>query len=101
LVPISVEPSTVRLSGKKDAIVTGSVEITAGLDKPLSLEPIRFDLERRATYRIEEIEMGRKFVVYFSNVPGAADSFSGSLSLRTNYDEKSTVTIKVRGKFKN
>jgi hypothetical protein len=96
-----VEPSTARLYGKKDAAVTKSVEITAGLDKPLTLEPIRFDLEGRATYRIEEIERGRKFVVYFSNVPGAADSFSGSLSLRTNYDEKSTVTIKVRGRFKN
>jgi hypothetical protein len=96
-----VEPSTVRLSGEEGAIVTKSAEITAGLDKPLELEPIRFDLEGRATYRIEEIERGRKFIVRFSNVPGAAKSFSGSLSLGTNYDERSTVTIKVRGRFKN
>jgi len=100
-VPISVEPSTARLYGKEGAIITESVEITAGLDKPLTLEPIRFNLEGRATYRIEEIERGRRFIVYFSNVPGAADSFSGSLSLRTNYDQKTVITIKVRGRVTN
>jgi hypothetical protein len=90
----------VRLYGKEGAIVTKNVEITAGLDKPLTLEPVRFDLEGKATYKIDEIERGKKFIVRFSNVPGAA-SFSGSLSLITNYDEKPTITIKVRGRFKN
>ncbi len=98
-VPISVEVSTVRLYGKEGAIVTKGVEIKAGLDKPLTLEPVRFDLEGKATYRIEEIERGKRFVVYVSNIPGAGDSFSGSLGLRTNYDEKPDITIRIRGSF--
>ena len=100
-VPISVKPSYVRLYGKGDATLTNRVEITAGLDKPLKLEPNRFSLEGKVTYRIKEIEEGRKFIVYFTNIPGSTSSYSGFLNLKTNYDEKPTITIKIIVRIKN
>jgi len=100
-VPIFVKPSYARLYGKRDATITNRVEITAGLDKPLKLEPNRFSLEGKVSYRIEEIEEGRKFIVYFTNIPGSAGSYRGSLNLKTNYDEKPTVTIRINVRIRN
>ena len=93
--PISLKPSYARLYGKVNATITNSVEITAGLDKPLKLEPNRFSLEGKVTYRIKEIEEGRKFIVYFTNIPGSAGAYNGFLNLKTNYDEKPTITIRI------
>jgi hypothetical protein len=100
-IPISVKPSYVRLYGKGNATLTNSVVIKAGLDKPLKLEPNRFSLEGKVTYRIEEVEEGRKFIVYFTNIPGSTSSYSGFLNLKTNYDEKPSVTIKITVRIKN
>ena len=96
-VPISVKPGSIGLYGKKGATVTGIVEITAGLDKPLTIEQDRFSLEGKAVYRIEEIERGKRFKVHFTNIPGAAESYSGYLRLKTNYEDKSIINIKVKG----
>jgi hypothetical protein len=97
-IPISVKPAYVRLYAKEGATITNSVEITAGLDKALKLEVDKFNLEGKVTYRIEETEKGRKFTVYFPNIPKTADSYSGFLALKTNYNEKSTITIKINGR---
>ena len=86
-VPISVKPAYVRLYAKEGATITNSVEITAGLDKALKLEVDKFNLKGKVTYRIEEAEKGKKFIIYFTNVPGTTDSYSGALYLKTNYDE--------------
>jgi hypothetical protein len=96
-VSLSVKPGSIGLYGKKGATVTGIVEITAGLDKPLTIEPYQFSLEGKAVYRIEEIEKGKRFKVHFTNIPGAAESYSGYLRLKTNYEEKSIINLKIKG----
>lgn len=98
-VPISLRPRYVRLYGSEDVLVTKSIEIIAGLDKPLTLEPGQFNLEGKLTYRIEEIVKGRKFNVYFTNIPGVARSYRGFLDLMTNYDEKPVLNIRISGRF--
>lgn len=99
-VPIYVKPRYVRLNGRENVSVTRSVEIMAGLDKPLTLEPSQFNLEGKVTYKVEEIDKGRKFKVSFTNIPGVAGSYRGSLNLKTNYDEKPVLNIGIRGRFK-
>lgn len=75
------------------------VEIKAGLDKPLALTPEEFNLEGKLTYRIEEIEKGRRFKIHFTSIPGSSQSFHGFLNLKTNYPEKPIINIRIRGRF--
>ena len=97
--PIWVSPRSAELGGTEGESITKSIEIKAGLEKPLLLEPDEFNLEGKATYKIEEIEKGRIFKVHITNVPGAANCFRGFLKLKTNYGEKPTVFIKISGQF--
>ena len=98
-VSIFVSPSYVQLNGKEDTSVTKSVEIKAGLEKPLTLEPAEFNLEGKVTYTIQEIEKGRKYNVTFTNVPGIVGAYNGYLNLKTNYEEKPSIIIKIRGRL--
>jgi hypothetical protein len=98
-VPIYISPRYAGLGGTEGESVTKSIEIKAGLEKPLSLEPSEFNLEGKATYKIEEIEKGRIFKVHITNVPGVAGYFRGLLKLKTNYDEKPIIAIKINGQF--
>jgi hypothetical protein len=98
-VPIHVKPSYVHLYGKEDESVTRTVEIEAGLDKPLTLKPGQFDLAGKVTYTIEEADKGRRFKVFFTSIKGVAGSYRGFLNLETNYEEKPIVTIRINGQF--
>lgn len=73
------------------------VEITTQLEKPLVLEPDLFNLDGKMTYRLEEIEKGRKFRVLFETIPGPEMNYRGFLRLRTNYSEKPELTIWIWG----
>ena len=98
-VPIYVKPRYVRLYGREDVSVTRSIEIKAGLDKPLTLEPGQFNLEGKVTYKIEEVDRGRRYKAYFTSIRGVAGSYRGFLNLKTNYEEKPIVNIKISGRF--
>lgn len=98
-VPIYVKPYYVRLYGRGDVTVTRSVEIEAGLDKPLTLKPGQCDLAGKVTYTIEEVDKGRRFKVSFASIRGVAGSYRGFLNLETNYEEKPIVTIRINGQF--
>lgn len=98
-VPIYVKPRYVPLYGREDVTVTRSVEIEAGLDKPLTLKPGRFNLAGKVTYTIVEIDKGRRFKISFTSIKGVAGSYRGVLNLETNYEEKPIVTIRISGRF--
>lgn len=76
-----------------------TVQIKAELDKPLKLEPTLFDLSSKVIFKIEELEVGKTFLIRFTNIPGSAETYHGVLKLRTNYPEKPEISIRVRGKF--
>lgn len=99
-VPINVSQRHVRLYGREDVSVTTSIIIKAGLDKALTLEPGQFSLEGKLTYKIEEIDNGRKFKIHFTSIPGFTGPFRGFLKLKTNYDEKPIVTIGIAGRLR-
>ena len=98
-VPIYVSPRYVRLYGKEGQSVTRVIEIRAGLEKPLTLEPGQFNLEGKVKYTIEEIEKGRRFKARFTTIPSPSQTYRGFLKLKTNYPEKPEITIRIRGRF--
>ena len=85
--------------GKEGQKVTKIVEIKAGLDEPLALTLEEFNLEGKLTYRIEEIEKGRRFKIHFTSIPGPSQRFNGFLNLKTNYPEKSIINIRIMRSF--
>lgn len=94
-VPVHLSPRSVYLDAVEGQKVTQGVEIRAGLDRPLSLTPGRFDLEGMVSYEIQEIEKGRLFRILFTNLPSTPGRYPGALHIRTNYPERPEVIIDV------
>lgn len=97
-VPIFISPGHVYLQAAEGQKASRKIEIRAGLDRPLTLQPEQFNLKEKVTYRIHEIEKGRKFSILFTTIPGPPGNYSGFLKLRTNYPEETVVTIQIRGR---
>lgn len=98
-VPVSVSPRYALLKGDADRVVSTTVEIAAGLEKPLFIEAEKSKLEGRIAYEIEEMETGRAYVIRFTSIPGEPGRFSGYLNLKTNYEERPMVNIPIRAYF--
>lgn len=94
-VPIHVSSGYIRLFGKSDQAITQTTEIRAELEKPLELTPVKFDIEDKITYAIEEIEKGKRYQIRFTTKPGQPASYRGILKLKTNYAEKPEIDIHV------
>ncbi|MBN1846999.1 MAG: hypothetical protein JW932_00285 [Deltaproteobacteria bacterium] len=99
-VPISVSPSYVNLQGNADQEISRTIKITAGLEEPLIIEPDRFNLEDRVRYEIEEIEKGRTYLIRFTSIAGTSGTFMGFLNLKTNYQEKPLLNIRIRANLR-
>ncbi|VBB45918.1 conserved hypothetical protein [uncultured Desulfatiglans sp.] len=97
-VPIHLSSSFVYLMGGQDETATRELEIRAELDKPLTLEPVFFDLDKIVQYKMEEIEKGKTFKLTFSTTPETPASFNGVLKLKTNYPERPEIPIRIRGR---
>jgi hypothetical protein len=97
--PITVLPPYVSFYGFAGEIFSLPVEVRAGLDRPLSLEPGESNLTGKVTYKIEELEKGRRFRILFTNIPGPVGTFRGYLNLKTNYDAKPLINIRVISRF--
>ena len=100
-VSIRISPKIVYFMGEAGQIITKTINIRSALNKPLSIEPIAFDLDKKVTYQIEPVQSGKNFRIVFTNIPGSAETYRGYLKLRTNYSEKPEITIPIRGKFRN
>jgi hypothetical protein len=98
-VPILLTPKYVYLSGSAEQAVTRVVEIKAELDKPLEITPGEFNLEQKVSFKVEEIEKGRKYHVRFESIPGSPQTYQGFLKIKTNYAEKPEMTIWIRGRL--
>lgn len=68
----------------------------AGFEKPLVIEPEKFNLEEKVRYEIAKIEKGRCYLIRFTSIPGNPGNFGGFLNLKTNYEEKPILNIQVR-----
>lgn len=97
-------PRRVSFFGDPDKKIIRKVDIKAMLDRPLTLNPVKFDLKDRLKYKIEEIQKGRMFrisfeTIPFETIPVTGKMFQGSLKLQTNYPEKPELVIWIRGRF--
>lgn len=100
-VSIRVSPRTVNFRGLPGESITKTINVRSALNKPLSIEPTAFDLDKKVTYKIEPVQEGKNFRIVFTSIPGPAETYHGFLKLKTNYTEKPEITIPIRGKFKN
>ncbi len=98
-VSVRVSSRYVYLYGPMDQKITREVNISAGLDKPLQITPLSFDLSGRVSYSIKETEKGRHFLIRVTSIPGTAGKIHGVLKLKTNYPEKPEITIFINGRF--
>lgn len=98
--PISVSQRYVIFKGEAGETLSRTLELQAGLERPLELEETFFDLGEKVTYRIEEVEKGSRFRIHFENVPGPAERYHGLLKLGTNYPEMPEIPIRIRARFK-
>jgi hypothetical protein len=96
---ISVKGAPVFLGGKKKGSMTGEVEISTELGKPLILTPEQFTLSGKVTYSLSEIEKGKRYQVTFQNVAGRGENYRGYLKLKTNFPEKPDVTVWIIGRL--
>jgi hypothetical protein len=91
---------SVALSGKSGETKNRVLTISAGLDKPLKIEPGLFTLKGKVSYILEEVEKGKKYEINFQNNPEAKGHFKGFLRLSTNYKEKPKIDIRIDSRFK-
>lgn len=96
-----ITPSTiVTLTGKKGERKSVEVLISAGIDKPLNIEPEGFTLDKdKISYSLETVEAGKQYRVVFKNNPDIQGIFNGELRLKTNYAEKPRIKIGIRSRF--
>ena len=94
--------STVSLIGKAGETKSMGLSISAGLDKPLILKPIKLssELAGKVNYSLETVEEGKLYKINFQNQPDVPGIFSGYLRLSTNYKEKPEIRIRVHSRFK-
>ena len=97
---INLSSNKIRLYGNEGEAIMSAIEISAGLNKPLSLTPADFNLEGKIVYQLEEVEKGRRFRIHFKTMPSPPQSFHGFLKFKTNYPEKPIVTIWIKGKIR-
>lgn len=86
-------PAQAVIYFRDNEIITREVEIKAELARPLALTPTQFNLGGTLTYKIDEIEKGKRFKISFRNVPGQIGNFRGVLKLQTNYPERPEVAV--------
>ena len=94
--PISVTPRFALLVGKADEAVSTSIQIIAGLEKPLLIEAERCNLEGKIRYEIVEMDKGRSYEVRFTTIPGNPGNLRGFLNVKTNYEERPVLNIQIR-----
>ena len=94
---VTVLPKRVLFESSAGESASREVTVKAEGPRPLALTPGPFSLSGQVTYRIEEIEKGRRFRVVLQRVPGGAGAFHGFLLLQTGYPEKPEIRIMISG----
>lgn len=98
-IPIYISSRYVYLHGIPGQQVVRVVDIMAKLHRPLSIVPVAFNLPKKLSYSIKEMEKGKRFRIRFTSNPGTEGRFNGLLRLKTNYPEEPEMTIFIRGRF--
>jgi hypothetical protein len=85
--------------GPEGVVQTQSVDVVNTDEKPLDVKPGSFNLSDKMTYRIEEVQKGKVFRVYFTTLSNVAGSFNGFLALTTNHDDAPEMRVLLNGNF--
>ena len=99
-VPVALSTTYLYFAGLSDSPITKTVAIESKDESNIRVEALSFNLDSRLSYRIEEVNPGRKFRVHVTTIPGTSGTYLGALKLKTNHPKKPTVTIRIRGRIK-
>jgi hypothetical protein len=99
--PIVMSERMVFLQGTTQEAITKTVDIKGDLNKPLTLEPVDYTLDKKVRFTIEEVTRGKHYRVTFTSIPNVGNHYQGLLRLKTSYPEKPELVIYVRGRFLN
>lgn len=100
-VAIYISNERVILKGSPGESVASTVELRAERKKPLFIDPIAFDPDQKLSYRIETVEEGRNYRIHFKTEAVPPGNFHGFLKLKTNYEERPLIVIRIIGRFRN
>ena len=100
-VAIYISNERVILKGSPGESVASTVELRAEREKPLYIDPIAFDPDQKMSYRIETVEEGRNYRIHFKTKSVPPGNFHGFLKLKTNYEERPLIVIRIKGSFRN
>ena len=89
MVPIHLSSKYVYFKGVAGQTITKTIKIRSAQNRPLKLEPSHFNLSKKVSYRIEEVDGGKIFLIHFTTIPGHTETYNGLLKLKTNYSETS------------
>jgi hypothetical protein len=98
--PIYLSPKSVYLYGNEGQQISRAINVTAGLDRSLELEPVDFNLGRFVKYDIQEMEEGKLFQINFTNRTSKPQVYQGFLKLKTNYPERPEIIIHITGRIR-
>lgn len=98
-VPIYLSSRYVYFYGMEGQKHVRVVDIIAKQNKPLELTLEQYTLGEKVSYELRELEKGKKFRVTFTNKNTSPGSYYGYLRLKTNYQEKPEITIRIRGRI--
>jgi hypothetical protein len=93
---IQLSRRIVRLRGRVGQELSGEVIIESTVNEPLTLTPEKRTFPETLSYVVEEVQKGKKFKVRFTAQPATKpETYQGSLTLGTNYDEQKNIRIHV------
>jgi hypothetical protein len=96
--PITFEPRGVMLGGPAGAEVKQTVDVRAHLDKPLELDTGENTLPDKVAFEVVPVAEGKQYRVVLKNISTTEeDRYSGSITLKTNYEEQPQVVIHYIG----
>ncbi|MBW1786743.1 MAG: hypothetical protein JRK53_09040 [Deltaproteobacteria bacterium] len=92
---IELTPSRLIMRGDGTKILTGELQVSSQMDKPLELTPASFSLEDKISYTMEEVEKGKVFKFSFTTKAVAEAGYKGYLNIKTNFPEKPELRVNV------
>ena len=96
-VPISFEPRGVMLDGFVGAEIKRVITIRAHEDQPLTLELGKLSLPKKVAYELRTVREGKVYELILRNLSKKQDSYSGLITLKTNYPQKPEITVGFLG----
>ena len=98
--PIKVAPRYVRLVGTENEEIEQIVSLRGEKKEPLIAKLASVSIPDKVEVKLEETEKGRTYQLRVKNKVKGEASYTGKLTLTTNYPEKPEIVIQITGQVR-